>query len=196
MTDSKEPQGSGNQAEELLIREALNGEEEAIVHLYHRHVTQLYRFAFSKLNNQEDAEDITSETFLQAVKNLRAYSGKSSFKNWLYGIAKNLILAKYRERYRESTMELDENVVADRNPAGMEESEFPDPKADFLGTVLSLLPENYRNVLELRYLKGYSIIETAEALGITEENAKVLQHRALKKANRLAMDAGCNPPNT
>lgn len=175
-----------NTAELELIREAIAGEEEAFIQLYHQHVSSLYRFIFSKVNNRQDTEDLTSETFYHALKNLKSYSGKSSFKNWLYGIAKHLILAKYRERYNESTVELDENSAFQelKTSEGTEEHE---QKIHILDKILDSIPQNYRDVLELRFLKGYTILETAEALGITEENAKVLQHRALKKANTLRL---------
>lgn len=178
-----------NQAEKLLIQEALKGEEEAFIQLYHHYVTPLYRFVYSKTSNPQDAEDLTSETFYQALKNLGSFSGKSTFKNWLYGIAKHLILAKYRERYNQSTVELDENTAFEEKKTS-EGSLEHEQKIGLLTSILSSLPQNYRNVLELRFLKGYTILETAAALGITEENAKVLQHRALKKANQLASEAG------
>ncbi len=175
-----------NEVELALVQEALKGEEEAFIHLYQQNVSQLYRFVYSKVNNQQDAEDLTSETFYQALKNLTNFSGKSTFKNWLYGIAKHLILAKYRERYSQTTLELNENAAFE------ERNNSEDPAEDqgkirLLDALLSELPPNYRSVLELRFLKGYTIIETADAMGITEENAKVLQHRALKKANQLSL---------
>ncbi len=173
-----------NSAEQELIMEAVAGEEEAFIQLYHQHVSSLYRFVFSKVNNQQDAEDLTSETFFHALKSLASFSGKSTFKNWLYGIAKHLILAKYRERYNESTVELDENAAFEELKTN-EGSPEHDQKVHVLDKILASLPENYRNVLELRFLKGYSVLETAKELGISEENAKVLQHRALKKANQL-----------
>ena len=70
-----------------------------------------------------------------------------------------------------------------------ESEEQQSNKIQFLDSILQELPENYRSVLELRFLKGYSILETADAMGVTEENAKVLQHRALKKANQLSADS-------
>lgn len=194
------PQPKDNQTETALIQEALRGEEEAFIRLYHTHVSSLYRFVFSKVNSQQDAEDLTSETFFQALKNLKSFSGKSTFKNWLYGIAKHLVLAKYRERYNESTIEFDENTAfpqlaidpnMDENaPENQEEQE---QKQHLLENILGTLPENYRSVLELRFLKGHTILETAHLLGITEENTKVLQHRALKKANQQTK---CNPVHT
>mgnify|MGYP000199143015 CR=1 FL=1 len=173
--------------ENQLIQEALNGNESAFIELYRSHVDQLYGFVYSKLNNVEEAEDITSETFLQALKSLKNYSGKSSFKNWLYGIAKYLILAQYRDRYKHKTLELDDNFAHTHSTL---ENDEPNSELSRLAAanILAALPENYRQVLELRFLKGYTVIETAKALGISEENAKVLQHRAIKKAQTIALD--------
>ena len=63
--------------------------------------------------------------------------------------------------------------------------EETDGAAEKVGRIMDLLSANYRQVLELRFLKGYSLKETAQAMGITEGNAKVLQHRALQKAVKL-----------
>jgi len=178
---------NNNQAEKTLIQAALEGEEEAFIRLYHENVSGLYRFVFSKVNNQQDTEDLTSETFYQALKNLKSFSGKSSFKNWLYGIAKHLILAKYRERYNESTIELDENTAFEQNQA-VNDSPEHEQKIQFLDKILARLPQNYRKILELRFLKGYTVAETADELSLTEENVKVIQHRALKKANQFWLE--------
>lgn len=177
----------------MLIHAALQGEEEAFIQLYHRYVPQLYYFIYQKVNSQPDAEDLTSETFYNALKNLKSFAGKSSFKNWLYGIAKHLILAYYRNKYQKPVAELDENIMIPPE----EENPQEDPKTlTLMGDILKRLPRNHRSVLELRFLKGYSVLETAEALGISEENAKVIQHRALKKANQLALELNCNPSAT
>lgn len=170
-----------------LIKKALKGDEGAFVALYRKYVAQLYGFVYSKVNSKTDAEDLTSETFYHVLRNLSQYSGKSSFKNWVYGIAKHLILAHYREKYNKPLLELNENVAI---PIPYEEVDTDEQKktAEKLQKILVQLPENYRRILELRFLKGYSIVETAKELGITVANAKVLQHRALKKATELIKD--------
>lgn len=184
---SKNP--SSKNTEETLVRSAIQGNEEAFINLYRQHVGPLYGFLYSKVNDTADAEDLTSETFFQALKDLPKFSFRSSFKNWLFGIAKNLLLAHYRQKYQKP-LELDENMVGQEAP-GLKENSEKDQLSRVatlqLEMILQKLPQRYRDVLSLRFLKGYSIIETADALGITEENAKVLQHRALKKANKLAI---------
>ena len=179
--------------ENRLIQEAINGQEEAFIQLYRQYVSKLYFFVFNKVNSQTDAEDITSETFYQALKDLKKYSHKSSFKNWLYGIAKHLIMAFYRQKYNKTPLELNENIATINAESNNQIDPLLERKTQKLTTVLQSLPKNYRTVLDLRFLKGYSILETAKTLGISEENAKVLQHRALKKANQLALEGPQNP---
>lgn len=176
-------------SEEMLVREAIDGEEEAFIQLYYQNVEKLYLFLFRKVSNKTDAEDLVSETFYQALKNIKKFSFKSSFKNWLFGIAKHLLLAYYREKYQKGTVELDD-VMAQTiaEPDLPEETPQDKQKVTFTQKILDKLSENYRKVIELRFLKGYTVAETAKAMKISEENAKVVQHRALKKANELARD--------
>ncbi len=169
--------------EKALIQSALDGQEEAFIKLYRQHVTPLYLFIYKKVNRQEDAEDLTSETFYQALKDLARFSFQSSFKNWLFGIAKNLILAYYREKYNHPRLKLDENFAAQKKEQQPQEDQ---KNLQLIRQILGSLPQKYRSVLELRFMRGYTILETAHALGISEENAKVLQHRALKKARIFA----------
>ncbi|MEP6774733.1 MAG: sigma factor-like helix-turn-helix DNA-binding protein, partial [Chloroflexota bacterium] len=68
---------------------------------------------------------------------------------------------------------------------GAPEDDGIEPAVEKVRAVLSLLPENYRRVLELRFLQGCSLRETAAAMSITESNAKVIQHRAIQKALKV-----------
>jgi len=83
---------------------------------------------------------------------------------------------------------LDDNAAFEELKTSDETPEH-DQKIIFLDKILSKLTVNYRKVLELRFLKGYTIAETSDELNLTEENVKVLQHRALKKANQLTKEA-------
>lgn len=174
-----------NFSDDALVHAALKGDEEAFIQLYRHYLAPLYRFVYTKVNDTEDAEDLTSETFLQALKDLPKFSFRSSFKNWLFGIAKNLLKGYYRQKYQKP-LELDENIATDfqKEKEYDTSDQIPaDQKMESeLQGILQRLPQHYRDVLSLRFLKGYSVAETALALGVSEENAKVLQHRALKKA--------------
>lgn len=173
-----------------LVQQAQNGNEQALVSIYHSYLPPIYRFAYSHTGNQQVAEDIASEVFLKMVKQLAGFSGKSSFKNWLYAIAKHTVADYWRQHYRVPTTSLDMvreiELLEKIEPENIEqEIQLKEQKVN---KILSNLPENYRRVLELRFIKCYSLQETADELKITLSNTKILQYRALKKACELSIN--------
>ncbi len=157
-------------------------QEEALVALYNKYFKLIYGYFYNKTGNHTTTEDLTSETFLQFTKDLGKFQQRSSFKNWLFGIAKFILLAHLREKY-QTPSELDENQAI----AKFDLEEPQDNKHEsILQKILEQLSPKYSQVLDLRFLQGYTIAETATELGLTPQNIKVLQHRALKKANKLA----------
>jgi len=178
-----------NDKEATLVRSAQEGDEQALIALYQHYLTPIYRYVYSKVGSQPETEDITSEVFLKMVRNLKNFRGESSFKNWLYQIAKNTIADYWRRHYRKLTVSLEEFMEYDlvkSNPVQEDiEKELAEKEAR-VKKILDLLPDNYRQILELRFLKKYLIKDIAEALNITISNTKVLQYRALKKAFELS----------
>lgn len=149
--------------------------------VYEIYVEAIYRFVYRRVGNRPDAEDITSQVFLKALKNLDLDRTEPSIARWLYQTAETTIADYWRRFYRYP--------VADPpgEQADMDRPGDPDEgrAASRVAEILKRLPENYRRVLELRFLEGLSIKETAQRMGISESNAKVLQHRALRMAARL-----------
>jgi RNA polymerase sigma-70 factor, ECF subfamily len=174
--------------EALLVKQAQSGDEQALVALYQHYITPIYRYSYCKTSNQQVAEDITSEVFLKMVKQLHGFKSRSSFKNWLYQITKNTIADYWRQHYQNPTIstELVQEIEL------MKKDESPDIEQELLlkeqkvQKILSQLPENYRQVLELRFIKNYTLLETASTLQITLGNVKILQYRALKKTSELS----------
>jgi RNA polymerase sigma-70 factor (ECF subfamily) len=174
--------------EAILVRQAQSGDGQAVVALYQQFIAPIYRYVYSKVSNRQVTEDITSEVFLKMIKQLPKFAGRSSFKNWLYQIAKNTIADYWRQHYRTPTVSLEliqEINLLEKDPpqdiereAGIKETK--------INTILSSLPDNYREVLELRFIRNYTLQETSDALQISLANAKVLQYRALKKACELS----------
>lgn len=162
-----------------LVKRVLAGERTVFKVLYVRYLPKVYEFSYWSVGNREDAENITSETFMKALTKLSWFKG-SSFNAWLFAIARNEVAAYWRERYRAES--LVQAIVLEKH-ASAEEFEADERRTSkIVAKVLEHLPKNYRRVLELRFLSGMSISETAKALGMTEGNVKVMQHRALKKA--------------
>ena len=163
--------------------------------IYDAHVEQIYKFIFFKVGNREDAEDITSQVFIKAAHSLDVSQETHTQLAWLYQVARTTITDHWRNYYRGVTSSLDAleaesplHLAAEPLYAGGPEEQELDPAIEKVRAVLALLPENYRRVLELRFLKGCSLRETAAAMSITEANAKVIQHRAIQKALKVGAE--------
>ena len=154
--------------------------------VFSRYLDPVYRFVYSRVGNREDAEDLTSEVFLKASRQLDSSRSEASVAQWLFTVARTVLADHWRRYYRSGTvLPLDEgragNIPDEEAPA------VPSERSEQLvERVLAALPERYRRVLELRFLQGYSIQETAEEIGVTPENVKVIQHRALAKAVQVS----------
>ncbi|MEI7603642.1 MAG: RNA polymerase sigma factor [bacterium] len=168
-----------------VVDKAKHGDKKALESLYTDHIRGLFIFVRTKVNTEEQAEDMCSETFLKAFSKLDSFQERSSFKSWLYTIAHNLIL----DSYKKNSMEV---KIKDFDPVQEEEEEQSVRTSiddlQQLKDVMEQLPENYRTVLELRFLSNCNIRETAELMEISANNVKVLQNRALKKAKKIAND--------
>jgi RNA polymerase sigma-70 factor (ECF subfamily) len=150
--------------------------------VFARYVDPVHRFIYARVGNREDAEDLTSEVFLKATRLLDSQRPEASIATWLFTVARTVLADHWRQYYRGgASIELDEMRIGDI-PEKPQTSEPSEASVKLVEQVLAGLSERYRRVLELRFLQGYSIQETANELGITPENVKVIQHRALAKA--------------
>ncbi len=170
-----------------------NSNETVLLRLYDSYVNEVYKFIFNKVRSREDAEDLTSQVFLKATQTLDTSRDERSMLAWLYQVARTTISDHWRAHYRSVDLSLEElaeeqavQFAAQPAPIAAEEVTPAQVQVDAL---LAALPANYRRVLELRFLHGYSLKETAAAMNITEGNVKILQFRALQKAGKLPLDA-------
>lgn len=155
--------------------------------IFTQYADPIYRFLYSRVGNRQDAEDLTSEVFYKAARELDSARSQTSIASWLFTVARSILADYWRRYYRTGIpVSLDESRYAEV----VEPEAVPDvPDEGESGMVVALLatlPERYRRVLELRFLHGYSIKETARELDLTPENVKVIQHRALAKALQVA----------
>jgi RNA polymerase sigma-70 factor (ECF subfamily) len=162
--------------------EATEGDWETV---YRDHVVPVFRYVYARTGNRADAEDVTSQVFERALPRLRLRASIGEVRNYLLVTSRTVLADHWATRYGVQTAELDDERVslAVITPGG----------SDVAGTqtthraheLLGRLPENYRRVLELRFLRGCSVRETAHEMGISVANAKVLQWRALRRAAQL-----------
>lgn len=160
------------------------GVAEDFISLYRRTVGMVYAFIFSKVGSREEAEDLTSQVFLAALRNYGRFEGRGRVENWLLQIARVTIADHWRKAYRIKTIPLD--FFNEEEVEQPEAAAQPQRAAQRAQAILSRLSESYRTVLTCRFLKHMSIEETAAHMRTTIANAKVLQHRALRKAREVA----------
>ncbi len=156
--------------------------------VFTRYVDPIYRFLYARVGNRQDAEDLTSEVFYKAAQELDSTRPEASIAHWLFTVARSVLADHWRRYYRSgAAVALDESRLIEIPDTSTATTDNQEDVALVAG-LLAALPDRYRQVLELRFLHGYSIKETAQELHLTPENVKVIQHRALAKAVQLVDD--------
>jgi RNA polymerase sigma-70 factor (ECF subfamily) len=144
----------------------------------------VYAYVYARVGNQADAEDVTQQVALKAIPRLRAGASTTSIRAYLFATARSVLASFWSARFGLPEEELrDDHRMEDRRP-----NSGPEP-AERVHRILEQLPANYRRLLELRFLHGYSLKEVAAEMGTTVGGVKVMQLRALRAAARVEPDA-------
>lgn len=153
---------------------------------YQENLGLIYRFVYSKVGNREEAEDLTSQIFMKAVRGVDTERGALSMQKWLFQVARTTVADYWRVHYRISTSSLDQLLeIGWEGPVDEEPASRSGTPTERVHRILQALPEHYREVLTCRFLLNLSIRDTADRMCLTEANVKVLQFRALKRAADL-----------
>ena len=147
--------------------------------VYQDNATWVYRTIYARVGNRADAEDLTAEVFLAALRPLRLTASVAEVRAYLRTTARTVLAAHWRHTMGREITEI-EDVAA---PPESEEAISAAPER--VAAVLDTLPDHYRRILELRFLQNRSIKESATEMGVSVANAKVLQHRALRLAAQV-----------
>jgi RNA polymerase sigma factor (sigma-70 family) len=151
--------------------------------VYRDNIGLVHRLMFAKVGNRPDAEDLTTEVFLAVLRPLKLPASVGEVRAYLLATCRT-VLARYWARtlgQQVTTLTEDPGEVFS---AGDPESSAPQ-RAE---RILAALPERYRRILQLRFLDACTVAEAAQALGVSVANAKVLQHRALRRAAEIAAE--------
>ena len=146
--------------------------------VYRDNVDRLYRLMFSRVGNRPDAEDLTAEVFRYALPPLRLSASGPEVRAYLFVTARTVLANHWKRRFGVEVTALDLDAEVAWHDKEDIESEAPLHVAN----ILADLPDRYRRILELRFLQSMSLREAARAMGVSVGNAKVLQHRALRRA--------------
>jgi RNA polymerase sigma-70 factor (ECF subfamily) len=154
--------------------------------IYADNLPRLYRLMFAKVGNRPDAEDLTSQIFLTAYKRLRTTASMGEVRAYLLATARSVLAEHWRTTLGHQVTDIDLDQVDLDDFAGGPRGDGPSSEAVRRVTrLLDALPPRHREILALRFLRGYTIRQAAAELEISVANAKVLQHRALRRAAGL-----------
>lgn len=170
-----------------LISLATQGDRLAFGILYERYVNEIYRYAFYRLGNQHDAEDITANAFIKTWEYLPKIYHKDdsirNFRNWLYRVTKNLIVDYYRSN---KTVSLENGVHGDDDPSNNDAEQ--DFQSRHLAKAIMQLKPDYQQIIILRFINQLSHKEIATIMELSTGQTRVLQYRALKKLREIISD--------
>jgi RNA polymerase sigma-70 factor, ECF subfamily len=173
-----------------LVERAQAGDSAAFGLIYDRYVDTVFRFVYFRVGNRQLAEDLTSDTFLRALKRIGSFTWQGrDLGAWLVTIARNLVADHFKSgRYRleVTTGDVLDADREDRGPEGSPESAVVDhiTNVALLTAVKQLNPEQQECIV-LRFLQGFSVAETAQTMGKNEGAIKALQYRAVRALARL-----------
>ncbi|MFF7182926.1 ECF subfamily RNA polymerase sigma factor, BldN family [Streptomyces sp. NPDC008121] len=189
-TAARRPTADSDSARMMdLVERAQAGEAEAFGRLYDQYSDTVYRYIYYRVGGKATAEDLTSETFLRALRRISTFTWQGrDFGAWLVTIARNLVADHFKSsrfRLEVTTGEmLDANEV-ERSP---EDSVLESlSNAALLDAVRRLNPQQ-QECVTLRFLQGLSVAETARVMGKNEGAIKTLQYRAVRTLARLLPD--------
>jgi RNA polymerase sigma-70 factor (ECF subfamily) len=176
--------GARQETEERLAIEAAQRDPRQFAVLYDRNFDRVYAYVSLRVRDRNEAEEITSDVFSQALENLKRFEWRGvPFCAWLYRIAANAVVDRAKRVAREQTGDL---------PEGWVEPDFEDvERRARVFALMNELPPDQSKVLVLRFVEEKSIREAAEEMGKSEGAIKQLQLRALENLrDRLGEENG------
>ncbi|MFC9329675.1 ECF subfamily RNA polymerase sigma factor, BldN family [Kitasatospora sp. NPDC057015] len=169
-----------------LVERAQAGESEAFGRLYDHYADTVYRYIYYRVGSRATAEDLTSETFLRALRRIGTFTWQGrDFGAWLVTIARNLVADHFKSsrfRLEVTTGEMLDSNECERSP---EDSVLERLSNAALLEAVGRLNAQQQECVTLRFLQGLSVAETARIMGKNEGAIKTLQYRAVRTLARL-----------
>ena len=168
-----------------LIDRCKAGDQHAHHRIYKLYAKAMYNTALRITGNEDDAEDVLQESFINAFRNLDSYRGESTFGSWLKRIVINKSINEIKKKRHDLISEDDNFDVPVEEES---EAYMPELTVEKVKKAIEILPDGYRSVLSLYLLEGYDHQEIGEILGITESTSKSQLNRSKKKLKELLME--------
>ncbi|HEY8861886.1 MAG TPA: RNA polymerase sigma factor [Candidatus Limnocylindria bacterium] len=170
-----------------LARRAASGEAEAFGVLYDRYVDAVYRYVFYRVRNEAEAEDVTSDVFMRALRAIPKYEPRQAFLAWLYRIARNAVIDRSRRQGARQQVSFEDALAhpnADQvvNPdSGL----LAGSDASVVRVAMQQLTPLQQEILVLRYVEGYDTKTISKLVGKRDGTIRGIEFRALSALRAL-----------
>ena len=180
-------------SDELIVERVLAGEKELYEVIMRRHNQRLFRISRAYVHDENDAEDVVQQAYINAYEHLGKFAGRAQFSTWLTRITINEAIRTQRRASRSVRLEADpaglregHEPASPRSPVGEEPDEtvMNEELKGVLERTIDGLPMKYRTVFVLREIEELSVAETSASLGISVANVKVRLNRAKEMLRR------------
>lgn len=176
--------------QEHIIARARRGDADAFEQLVTAYRNQVFRLALRMCGNEADADEVAQEAFLSAWKGLPNFRGESRFSTWLYQLTTHAAIDLMRREKRQAAAEdIDEITAADDGPSPQQQVERTETQRE-IRSALMQLPEEYRQVLLLRFMQELSYEEIGRALKLPVGTVKSRLNRAKAQLKDILSRSG------
>ena len=170
-----------------LARRAGSGEAEAFGILYDRYVDAVYRYVFYRVRNEAEAEDVTSDVFMRALRAIPKYEPRQAFLAWLYRIARNAVIDRSRRQAARQQVSFEDALAhpnADQivNP---DAALLAGSDASVVRRAMQQLTPLQQEILVLRYVEGYDTKTISRLVGRSDGTIRGIEFRALSALRAL-----------
>lgn len=171
-----------NNGEAHIIQEILNGKTSLYEHFLDKYGQQVFTLIVRIVSCQEDAEELTQDTFLKAFQHLSSFKAESNFSTWIYRIAYNTAISATRKK-KYDIFAMDDVLLANISDEQVDSTlnDESEEQINRLNKAIEKLDADERAIITLFYQEDKSINEIALILEMTESNTKVKLHRIRKK---------------
>ncbi|MGI5921004.1 MAG: RNA polymerase sigma factor [Syntrophomonadaceae bacterium] len=171
-------------------KKAAEGDLTAIEKLCLATWEPIYRFVYYKVQNREEAEDITQETYVKTLSYLQKNMiPQENFLGFMKTVSLNVIRDRWRQKKRGGVLVNFQEIMPEETAVRDQQNEIE--QRLLLESALTKLSPEQQTILDLRIIKGYSVAETAKLVGKTEGAVRTAQYRALQALAQILDDKGC-----
>lgn len=172
-----------------LIQSAKNKDQKAQTKLINRFWLDVFSFILKKIQDENDADELTVNVFSKVLNKLDLYDPNFQFKTWILTIAQNSIIDYWRKKSRDTENSINDlHEVKNSYAKSPEELLISEEEQDKIVQIIEGMDANYREIIRLRFFEEKSIKEIAEELDISVSNTKVRIMRAKKILAELLKD--------